>query len=574
MRLPLRPQYASRYVDLARLLIRYGRSDLVNDIGLDATGLDATGLDATGLDATGESGAVDSSTLANAEQLTADLERMGPTYIKFGQLLSTRVDLLPKAYTDALARLQDEVEPFPFAEVEQTVSRELGVSLRHGFRSFDEVPLAAASLAQVHRAELPSGRQVVVKVQRPGVREIVRDDLAALSDLAEFADAHTEVGRRFGLAELLEEFRRSMVGELDYHREASNLQRVGELLAEQPHLIVPSPVADYSSSAVLTMDFIPGRKVTELGPLGRLEVDGQALVSELFRGYLKMILADGFFHADPHPGNLLLTPDHRLALIDLGMVATVTPQLQDRIVKLLLAISDGNGEEAAAILAAMGHPGPGYDDQSFRDAAARLVSDGVGTGSGVQAGRVMVELSRLSGASGLRPPSEMAMVGKALLNLDQVTSHLDPGFDPSQAVKDNVTEIMRSRMHASPGSLLSAALEAKDFTARLPGRVNKVLDSLSEGSFSIKVDAVDEVQFLHVLQRLATRLTMGIVLAALVLGAAIMMQVPTKSRILGYPAIAMVFFLLAALGGAALLGSILVSDRRIARRSKSNRSAP
>jgi predicted unusual protein kinase regulating ubiquinone biosynthesis (AarF/ABC1/UbiB family) len=557
MGFPLRPQYASRYVNLARLLVRYGRSDLVAGMQLDAMG---------------EIGAVDSQAPAAAEQLTADLERMGPTYIKFGQLLSTRVDLLPPAYTDALARLQDDVEPFPFAEVEQIVSRELGVSLRHGFASFEEVPVAAASLAQVHRAELRSGRQVVVKVQRPGVRDAVREDMAALSELAEFADAHTDVGRRFGLSELLEQFRRSLVGELDYHREAANLQRVGALLAEHPRLIVPSPVPDYTTSIVLTMDFIAGRKVTDLGPLGRLELDGQALVADLFRVYLKMILVDGFFHADPHPGNLLLTPDHRLALIDLGMVATVTPQLQDRIVKLLLAISDGNGDEAAAILAAMGHPSQGYDEQAFRDSATRLVTDAVGTGSRVRAGRVMVELSRLSGASGLRPPSEMAMVGKALLNLDQVTSHLDPGFDPSEAVKANVAEIMRSRMHTSPGTLLAAAMEAKDFTARLPGRVNKVLDSLSEGNFSIKVDALDEVQFLHVLQRLATRVTMGVVLAALVLGAAIMMQVPTKSRILGYPAIAMVFFLLAALGGAALLGSILISDRRIARKSKSDHS--
>jgi predicted unusual protein kinase regulating ubiquinone biosynthesis (AarF/ABC1/UbiB family) len=184
----------------------------------------------------------------------------------------------------------------------------------------------------------------------------------------------------------------------------------------------------------------------------------------------------------------------------------------------------------------------------------------------------MVDLSRLSGACGLRPPAEMALVGKTLLNLDQTTTHLDPGFDPSEAIRANVAQIMQSRMHSSPASLLTAAMEAKDFTARLPGRVNSVLDSLAQGNFTIKVDALDEVQFLHVLQRLATRLTMGVVLAALVVGAALMMQVPTKSRVLGYPAIAMVLFLLAALAGTTLLASILITDRRIARRSKANRS--
>jgi len=552
----MRPQYARQYADLARLLMRYGRSDLVTGVGLDDFA-----------DPTSEE-AVDQDAAQRATRLTADLERMGPTYIKFGQLLSTRVDLLPRVYTEALARLQDDVEPFPFADVEQIVVRELGVSLSHGFSSFDEKPLAAASLAQVHRAELRSGRHVVVKVQRPGVRETVRQDMAALGELAEFADAHTEVGRRFGLTELLAQFRRSLAGELDYQREAANLLRARELLAEHPRLIVPCPVPDYSTSTVLTMDYLAGRKLTDIGPLGRLDLDGAGLVTDLFRAYLQMILSDGFFHADPHPGNLLLTPDQRIALIDLGMVGTVTPNLQDQIVKLLLAISDGDGQGAAGVLAKMGRPLQGYDEQAFTAAATELVTAAVGAGNTVQAGTVMVELSRLSGASGLRPPSEMALIGRALLSLDQVTTHLDPDFVPTDAIRSHVADIMQARMRTSPGNLLSAAMEAKDFAARLPGRVNTVLDALAQGSFTIKVDALDEVQFLHVLQRLATRLTMGIVIAALVLGAALMMQIPTKARILGYPSIAMVLFLLAALAGAALLTSILLSDRRIARKSR------
>ena len=556
MRFPFRPQYARQYADLARLLMRYGRSDLVTGVGLDDFADPITDEPA------------DAEAAERAARLAADLERMGPTYIKFGQLLSTRVDLLPPVYTEALTRLQDDVEPFPFADVERIVVSELGVSLSHGFASFDEKPLAAASLAQVHRAELRSGRQVVVKVQRPGVRETVRQDMAALGELAEFADAHTEVGRRFGLTELLGQFRRSLAGELDYQREAANLQRIASLLSDHPRLVVPAPVPDYSTGSVLTMDYIAGRKLTDIGPLGRLDIDGPALVADLFRGYLQMILSDGFFHADPHPGNLLLTPDHRIALIDLGMVGTVAPQLQDQIVTLLLAISDGDGPAAARVLAKLGRPLPGYDERAFSSAAADLVIGAVGAGHSVQAGRVMVELSRLSGACGLRPPSEMALIGKALLSLDQVTSHLDPEFVPTEALRTNLGEIMQARMHTSPGSLLTAAIEAKDFAARLPGRINTVLDGLAEGSFTIKVDALDEVQFLHVLQRLATRLTMGIVIAALVLGAALMMQIPTKSRILGYPSIAMVLFLLAALAGAALLGSILLNDRRIARRSR------
>jgi predicted unusual protein kinase regulating ubiquinone biosynthesis (AarF/ABC1/UbiB family) len=551
MTLPLSPALAVRYAALARLLVRHGRSDVVSGAGFDEFLVE-------------EERPPGSHDLA--EELADDLERMGPTYIKLGQLLSTRVDLLPPSYTDALTRLQDNVDPFPFDEVKAIVEEELGVSLRNAFLHFDEKPMAAASLGQVHRATLRSGREVVVKVQRPGIRETVRDDMEALERVADVADRHTEVGRRYGFSQLLHQFRRSLAGELDYQREAANLTRLGELTADHPHLLVPQPVADYTSSRVLTMDFVPGRKVTDVGPLGLLDVDGEPLVRDLFSAYLHMILVDGFLHADPHPGNVLLTPDGRLALIDLGMVATVPPRVQDDIVKLLLAISDADGEETATVLASMGSPLDGYDATRFREDVAALVTRAVALGGEVQAGAVLVELSRLSGVHGLRPRAEMAMVGKALLNLDQVTTHLFPGFAPAMAIRASVAEIMSSGMRVSPSGIMAAAIDAKEFTANFPRRANRVMERLSEGTFAVKVDAIDEARFLHVLQRLANRLTTGIVLAALVVGAALMMQVPTDSTILGYPSIAMVFFLLAAIGGAALVVSIVVTDRRIARR--------
>ena len=556
MKMPLQAAHAGRYLALARLLARHGRSDLVSDVGFDEFLVDT---------------AVQVGDAEQGQDLAAELERMGPTYIKLGQLLSTRVDLLPAAYTEALTRLQDDVEPIEFDQVREIVESELSLSLRHGFTSFEQTPLAAASLGQVHRAQLRSGRDVAVKVQRPGIREVIRDDMDALSDLAEFADAHTKWGRRYGFGQLLAQFRRSLAGELDYQREAANLTRLGELTADYPHLLVPQPVAEYTTARVLTMDFIEGRKVTEVGPLGMLDVDGRPLVDELFRCYLQMILVEGFLHADPHPGNVLLTPDGRLALIDLGMVASVPTRIQDKIVKLLLAIGDSDGEEAAAVLADMGHPLEDYDAGRFREDVSHLISRAVGLGGDVQAGGVLVELSRLSGTHGLRPPAEMAMIGKALLNLDQVTTHLDPSFSPAQAITDNVAEILRSGMSTSAGGLIAAAIDAKEFAAQFPRRANRIMDAVAEGELSVRVHAIDEPRLLLVLQRLANRLTTGIVLAALVVGAALMMQVPTSSRILGYPAIAMVFFLLAALGGTVMVTSILLTDRRTARESRKTR---
>ncbi|MCW2726164.1 MAG: hypothetical protein JWN35_3085 [Frankiales bacterium] len=556
MSLSLKPKHLSRYRDIARLLIRYGRSDLIRELDVDGLSSEDT----------------DQPLCSDAEQLATDLEKLGPTFIKLGQLLSTRVDLLPAPYTEALARLQDDVAPFPFEVVEQIVTDELGVDLSHAFTSFDPTPLAAASLAQVHRAVLRSGREVVVKVQRPGIRKQIADDMSALAELAELADNHTDLGRRFGFGDLLGQFRIALVAELDYQQEALNLKALAKIVDPWRRLVVPRPVPDYSTGRVLTMDYLPGRKVTDLGPLARIDLDGAPLVDDLFAAYLQQILGDGFFHADPHPGNVLLTGDGRLALIDLGMVARLSSGAQDCMVKLLLAVSDGNGEAAADALAGLGRQRNGFDRDAFRSAVGNLVMRSVEQGSDLKAGAVVLEMTRIAGQAGLRPAPELALVGKALLNLDQVAQSLDPHFAPADAIRLHMASIVQNRMQTSSGGLLGAAMEARDFTVQLPGRINKVMDAVAGGTFELKVDAIDEPQLLAVMQRLANRIATGLVLASLVVGAALMMQIPTQSRILGYPSIAMVCFALAAAGGAALLISILAADRRIARTARRHRS--
>jgi predicted unusual protein kinase regulating ubiquinone biosynthesis (AarF/ABC1/UbiB family) len=556
MSLSLKPKHLSRYRDIARLLIRYGRSDLIRELDVDGLSSEDT----------------DQPLCSDAQQLATDLEKLGPTFIKLGQLLSTRVDLLPAPYTEALARLQDDVAPFPFEVVEQIVTDELGVDLSHAFTSFDPTPLAAASLAQVHRAVLRSGREVVVKVQRPGIRKQIADDMSALAELAELADNHTDLGRRFGFGDLLGQFRIALVAELDYQQEALNLKALAKIVDPWRRLVVPRPVPDYSTGRVLTMDYLPGRKVTDLGPLARIDLDGAPLVDDLFAAYLQQILGDGFFHADPHPGNVLLTGDGRLALIDLGMVARLSSGAQDCMVKLLLAVSDGNGEAAADALAGLGRQRNGFDRDAFRSAVGNLVMRSVEQGSDLKAGAVVLEMTRIAGQAGLRPAPELALVGKALLNLDQVAQSLDPHFAPADAIRLHMASIVQNRMQTSSGGLLGAAMEARDFTVQLPGRINKVMDAVAGGTFELKVDAIDEPQLLAVMQRLANRIATGLVLASLVVGAALMMQIPTQSRILGYPSIAMVCFALAAAGGAALLISILAADRRIARTARRHRS--
>ncbi|MHB8670987.1 MAG: ABC1 kinase family protein [Acidimicrobiales bacterium] len=544
----LKARHLLRYKDIGVLLVKHGR------VGLKGPG--AAG-------AAGDESDADDGLARDAELLADELERMGPTYVKLGQLLSTRADLLPPAYLRALARLQDDVNPFPFADVERIVAAELGVRISKAFTSFDDKPLASASLGQVHRAALRDGTQVAVKVQRPDIRAQIVDDMDAIETIAQFADAHTEAGRRFGFTEMVGEFRRSLMAELDYRREAKNLETLGANLARRDGIVVPKPILDYTTGVVLTMSFVAGRSVGDLGPLALMELDGARLADDLFSAYLDQILVDGFFHADPHPGNVLVADDGRLVLLDLGMVARVAPEMQDSLIKLLLSVSEGHGQDAADVAVAIGQKLEGYDSGSFRRQAAQLIESNRGASIGdIQAGAVIGELTRISGACGLRLPSELTMLGKALLNLDEVARVLDPSFDPNAAIQRQSAELMRHKLlqTASPANLVAAAMEAKEFAERFPGRVNKVMDALAEGELRLNVQGIDEQQIMRGVQKLANRLTTGLVVASLVIGAALIMRIPTSTRLFGYPALAILLFLVAAASGLWLLVIIQLSD--------------
>ncbi|MDO5699835.1 MAG: AarF/UbiB family protein [Dermatophilus congolensis] len=498
------------------------------------------------------------------ERLASDLESLGATFVKLGQLMSTRYDLLPGPYTEALQRLQDGVEPFDIADVHATIEEDLGARTRDLYSSFDEQPLASASIGQVHKAVTRSGRDVVVKVQRPGVRGQVRADMEALDQVAKMVDA-TRVGRRVGTQAMLAHFRRTLADELDYRKEAANLELFGRLAEPEDLIVVPKPYREFSSSRVLTMDRINGKKVTDVGPLGLMDIDGPALADSLFGFMLRTMLDEGLLHADPHPGNLLVTDDGRIGLIDLGMVTTVPKRLQSRLVKLLLAVSEADGEAVAATLASLGHPLEDYDAASFRDEVSHLVSGTLSLGADLQAGTILVELVRLSGDHGLRPPAEMSLVGKTLMNLDQSAQHLDPSFEPAAAIADHLPRVLTASAKPSLASVAVGALESKEFVENLPRRANQIVSALADGELEVRVRAIDEDRVLRDAHRMVNRLTIGVVLAAITIAAALMTRSGSGPLLFGYPALAVVFFLLAAIGGLALVVSIVLSDRRSAR---------
>ncbi len=543
--------HLKRYKQIATLLWKYGRSDLVQQMAVD-DGFDPQELKASATDAA-------------PEQLADDLEAMGPTYVKLGQVLAGRPDLLPDPYLKALARLQDKVKPFSYDEVEQIVMTELGVRISKAFSRFDIEPIAAASLGQVHLAALRDGRLVVVKVQRPDIRRQIAEDFEVLTEIATFLEAHSEASRQYRLGAVLAEFRATIRQELNYELEAQNLIAVGKNLQEFKLIQIPQPILDFSTHSVLTMEYIPGQKITALGPIARLELKGAALAEELFRSYLKQVLLDGLFHADPHPGNVFVTDDGRIALLDLGMVGHTAPAMQEHMLKVLLAVSEGKGDEAADAVIQMSEKRESFEAHEFRRQVSQLVA--LRRNQGLQelkVGQSLLDVSRFARENGLWVPSEMTLLGKTLLQLDEVGRILDPTFDPNASVRRNAGELTttRFRQEASQGSVVRTLLEMKDFTVNLPSRLNRIMDAIANAELEVKVKTTDAKMVVDGIEKVANRITKGLLLAALIIGAALLMRIETSWQIFGYPGLAILCFIAAVVFAIALLYNISAEDRQ------------
>jgi ubiquinone biosynthesis protein len=327
-------------------------------------------------------------------------------------------------------------------------------------------------------------------------------------------------------------------------------------------------VRELSTSKVLTMDLMQGTRISDVDPVTLAGCE--PLAAELFEAYLEQILVAGFVHADPHPGNVLMTPEGQLALIDLGMVAHLDPDTQRQLTKLLVAIADGDASEVARLVEDLATPLDGYDEARLRRGITELIGRyRTSSMHDLGAGSILAQLMQLAGQARLRLPAELSMVGKALLNLDDVTRRLDPDFRPLDALNEFGPQLLRQEFgDGTRTSLARTALESREFLERLPQRANRLLDAMSDGSFTVKVDAFDEDQLLRELEKVANRLTSGIILAAIIIGAAMTMNIDAGPELFGYPAISILFFVGAAIGGLVLMVYILLGDRVRRRKAK------
>ena len=543
------PEKFSNYTKFISFILKYWNSDVFKAASENA--LNNENFDDSELD------------YKNPEELAEDLKNMGPTYIKLGQLLSTRPDLIPEPYMKALEALQDDVEEIPYSEVQKIVEEEIGQRISKAFESFEVQPLASASIGQVHLAILRSGKKVAVKIQRPGVRKNFTEDLDTLKELSDVAVKHSKTAKKYAVDEILDELRFILLNELDYVKEAENLIALGENTKKYPKIVIPQPVEGYSTSKILTMDYIDGQKITSISPISRIETNYKPLVDELVAAYLKHIIFDGFAHADPHPGNVHLTTDNKIALMDLGMVAKFGPDLREHILKLLIAISKYNGEETANSLLKMSEYDKNADLTGFRKEINRLVLDSQNkTAKDLQTGRLLIQMNKVAAEKGIKLPVELNILGKILMNMDQIVAVLTPDYDLQRAIERNVEKLMQKKMlqELKPDNFFAQALEAKKLTEKLPERLNTITEKLANNEFEIKIDAIDEQRLTDGFQKVANRISIGLIIAALIIGAALLMRIPSTFTLLGYPGLAMILFSIAAVIGLWLVLKMMLKD--------------
>ncbi len=453
------------------------------------------------------------------EGFASALEELGPCFIKLGQLLSTRPDILPAAYIEALARLQNTVTPVPGEKVTEIIESELGAPISELFQSFDSAPLATASMAQVHHAVLHDGREVAVKVQRPGVRQSIEIDIEILHEVARFAARYTSFGKRYGLLQIVRELERSLSQELDFRLEADSTRLIGRQIADFQLLTTPTVYGDYTTRRVLTLSFVHGRHLAEVSREELDARDPRAIAKELLSAYLKQIVIDGAFHCDPHPGNILLAEDGRLALMDFGMIGRFDADQKDKIILLLLAFSERLGERVADTYLEMIEIPKGVDRRGFTQDVCALVSRYHDMSGGRMAiGTALLDLTRLAQSHSTPVPTAMTLLGKAMLNLDGTIRTLSPELDPVQLIRDYMLNVMEKRVlgQLSPGRIFAWVLDMKHLVENTPRRTDMILDKLANDQLTIKLEVEHLDDVVKSMNRAANRLSLSLIGAALI----------------------------------------------------------
>jgi ubiquinone biosynthesis protein len=458
-------------------------------------------------------------TREGARRFREALEGLGTTYIKLGQLLSSRPDLLPDVYIEELSRLVDEVPPAPFEAIRTVIDEDIGLS---AFVTIDPEPLATASVAQTHRALLVTGRDVVVKVRRPGIKEQVELDLALLRQSAHIAAKRSDTAQLLQLEALADELEVHLSAELDFVEEAHNTEVIAAVLERFPLLLVPAVVHPYVSERVLVLEHIEGEKVT--ADNGLEQERASELAREFFRAYVFQVVVEGVYHADPHAGNVLLTPDGRLALLDFGLLGRIDEDTRRGLSLLLLAVAQNRADDVADLMTGLSLTDIHSDEPGFvHDVRRMLPRYHWRPLSGIRTGEALASLQRLALDHGIRLPTSFALVGKTLAQADTIARELDPELDPVELIEKETVDVMvaEASRRLEPNNLLAQLYTQLDPLTRMPRRLGHLMSELERGTLKIGIVPTGLDDFEQNTRSIANRIGAAIIVSALLLSSSL-----------------------------------------------------
>jgi ubiquinone biosynthesis protein len=546
-------RHLNRYRQILTILFKYGFGDLLEMLRIDQ-------YIEVGLRMISKNREVRLERLTRPQGLRMAFEELGPTYIKLGQILSTRPDLIPMEFIRELSKLQDNVSPFPFDRVRKAIDSEFGRPPEDLFDQLEEEPLASASIGQVHRAVLKDGETVAVKFQRPGIRKIIEVDLEIMLHLATLAERHIEEMALHQPVKIVEEFARTLEKEIDYKIEATNMERAARNFLDDPHVYIPKVFRETTTSRILTTEFIDGIKISNIDELEAAGLDRKIITARGADLVLEQVFEHCFFHADPHPGNIFVLPGNVICLLDFGMAGMVDRQTRDDFVDLLESIVNQNESRATQVLLKLTY----REKEPDRRLLEREVADFMGRHfykplKDIELGKLLYQLLELATSFRLRIPPDIFLMMKALGTVEGVGRMLDPEFDMIARATPFITRVKLERF--KPERLAEDAYDLGSqiiqFVRQFPNQLLELTNLIRQGKLRLQIEHRGLENMLATHDRISNRISFSILIAALIIGSALIVISETPPLIYGISLIGILLFSAAAIMGIWLLVAIL-----------------
>ena len=542
-----------RYRTILGVLVKYGFGHFVAQLKIDSSTDRFSGRKERGLER-----------LSQPQRLRMAMEELGPTFIKLGQLLSTRPDVLPRPYIDEFRKLQDEVPALPGEDIKRQLQRELDRPLEEICVEFHIEPLAAASIAQVHRGRLRGGEEVVFKVRRPGIARTIETDIDIMMGLARLIEQHIPTFALYDPVGVVREFRRTIRREMDFNREGHTIERFAANFADDKTMHVPKVYWEHSSETVLTMEYVDGIKISDFKELTARGFDLKEIARRGATAFLKQVLDHGVFHGDPHPGNIFVLPDHVICMLDYGMVGRLSPELKQQLIDLLEALLQRDVERIISQLLYSGELTDEADLKSLRRDLHEFIEDYYDILlQDLRVGRLLTDFIEILTQHHIRFPADFMLLAKALIAMEGLGRQLDPNFNMISYMRPFIEQLVRERY--SPASLsregLRVAQAYSSLIRNLPRDLKEFINRLNRNQFKVDLEHRGLDRLVTDLDRSSNRISFAVVIGSLIVGSSLIMQTNKGPMMFGFPVLGFLGYSVAGLLGLWLAVGILRSGR-------------